>query len=142
MWYLVLIALWSFAAASVSWHLAAKQGRNAQRWSLWTLLFAGLPLIWLIMSDLFRLPKFGTPVGRISLHICCEKQSWAAVADFGHAGGVDLDLGKCENCGAYLMAVSYTGPTTYVVISNERAEEFLKLQGTPELKKALKHWVD
>ncbi len=135
---LSLIVLWSLAAAFVSWQVAAKQGRDAKRWALGTLLFVGLPLIWLIIHDLFALPTFGSA----RRHTCCDSLSWTVVADFGHAGGVDLDLGKCENCGAYLMAVFYVDSTNYVVISNEQAEHFLTLHGTPELKKALKNWVD
>ncbi len=137
-WFLSLIVLWTVVAAFASWHVAAKQGRNAKRWALWTLLLAGLPLIWLIIHDLFAMPTFGSA----RKPICCDNRSWTAVADFGHAGGVDLDLGKCENCGAYLMAVFYVSSTNYVVISNEQAEHFLTLHGTPELKKALKNWVD
>ena len=64
------------------------------------------------------------------------------IADFDSAGGFDLDLGRCASCGTWLMAVWYVGSTTYNVISQERAEYFLKLQGTPELRKALKAWVD
>ncbi len=136
--FLSLIVLWTVAAAFASWHVAAKQGRDAKRWALWTLLLAGLPLIWLMIHDLFAMPTFGSA----RKPTCCDNRSWTAVADFGHAGGVDLDLGKCENCGAYLMAVFYVSSTNYVVISNEQAENFLTLQGTPELRKALKNWVD
>ena len=35
----------------------------------------------------------------------------------------------------------YVASTNYVVISDEQADHFLTLQGTPELKKALKNWV-
>jgi hypothetical protein len=133
-----LIVLWSVVAASTGWRVAAEQGRNPGRWALATLLLGGLPLIWLVIHGLFAMPTFGSA----TRHTCCDNQSWTAVADFGHAGGVDLDLGTCENCGAYLMAVFYVSSTNYVVISNEQAEHFLKLQGTPELKKALKNWVD
>ncbi len=133
-----LIVLWSLAAAFASWHLASKQGRDPKRWALGSLLLAGLPLVWLISHDLFAMPTFGSAVR----HTCCDDRSWTAIADFGHAGGVDLDLGKCENCGAYLMAVFYVSSTIYLVISNEQAENFLSLHGTPELKKALKNWVD
>ena len=136
-WFLWLIVIWSVAAAFASWHVASKQGRDTKRWALWTLLFAGLPLIWLIICDLFALPTFGSA----KRHTCCDDLSWTAVADFDHAGGVDLDLGKCENCGAYLMAVSYVESTNYVVISNDRAEYLLSLHGTPELKKVLKNWM-
>ncbi|MCZ6588576.1 MAG: hypothetical protein O7B24_11590 [Alphaproteobacteria bacterium] len=87
--------------------------------------------------NLFGWPTFGSA----KRHTCCDQQSWTAVWDFGHAGGVDLDLGKCENCGAYLMAVFYVDSTNYVVISNEQAQHFLTLHDTPELKKALKKWV-
>ena len=118
--------------------MTSKQGRDARRWALGSLLLASLPLVWLISHDLFAMPTFGSA----KRHTCCDDLSWAAVADFGHAGGVDLDLGKCENCGAYLMAVFYVESTNYVVISNEQAELFLTLHGTPELKKALKNWVD
>jgi hypothetical protein len=136
-WSLFLVVLWSLVAAFASWRVAAKQGRNAKRWALWTLLLGGLPLIGLIIHELFALPTFGAAASRT----CCDQQSWTAVADFDHAGGVDLDLGKCENCGVYLMAVFYVVSTNYVVITNELAEHFLALQGTPELKKALKNWV-
>ena len=73
-------------------------------------------------------------------HRCCDAQSFEVTADFEHAGGVDL--GRCVNCSAWLMAVWYHGSTTYNVISQERAEYFLKLQDTPELRRALKAWVD
>ena len=63
-----------------------------------------------------------------------------AIADFDHAAGVDL--GRCASCGAWLMAVWYHRSTTYNVISKERAEYFLDLQGTPELRRVLKAWVD
>ena len=141
-WSLWLILIWSVAAAFASWHMAAKQGRDPKRWALWTLLFAGLPLFWLIIHDLFALPTFGSAVEPASRQTCCDDQSWTAIADFGHAAGVDLDLGKCGSCGAHLMAVFYVESTNYVVISNEQAEHLLNLQGTPELKKALKNWVD
>jgi len=134
---LTLFVLWSVIGAFISWRLAAKQGRNRKHWTLATVLLGGLPAIWLIISDLFAMPTFGTAVK----HTCCENQSWTAIADFGHAGGVDLDLGKCENCGAYLMAVFYVSSTNYVVISREQADEFLALGDTPERKKALKNWV-
>ena len=133
-----LILLVPVAAAFASWWLADRQGRSAKPWVLWTLLLGGLPLIYLMIHDLFALPKFGTAVR----HGCCADRSWTPLADFGHAAGVDLDLGRCGNCGAYLMAVFYVESTNYVVISQEEAERFLKLQGTPELKKALKNWVD
>ena len=132
---LSVFVLWCFAAACTSWFVAAKRGRDAKRWALGALLFAGLPVVWLIINDIFALPTFGAA----KMHTCCDNQSWTAVEDFGHAGGVDLDLGKCENCDAYLMAVFYVSSTNYVVISNEQAEYFLTLCGTPELKKALKN---
>ena len=40
------------------------------------------------------------------------------------------------------MAVVYVSSTNHVRISDERAEEFLALQGTRELKRVLKAWVD
>ena len=68
---------------------------------------------------------------------------WTPVADFGHAGGFDLDLGRCAACDVYLMAVFYEPSTTYVVISDELAQEFLSLRDDPaRLKQALKKWVD
>jgi hypothetical protein len=135
---LYLIVLLPVVAAFASWRLAARQGRSAKLWAFWTLLLGGLPLIFLMIYDLFRLPKFGTA----PRYDCCADQSWTPLADFGHAAGADFDLGRCENCGTYLMAVFYVQSTNYVVISKERAEYFLKLQGTPELKKALKNWFD
>lgn len=132
-----LVVILSAVAALLSWRVAASQGRNAKIWALWTFLLGGLPLILLLIQGLFALPKFSAGIK----HTCCAKQSWTPVADFGHAGGVDLDLGKCDSCGEYLMAVFYVESTTYVVISKELAKRFLKLQGTPELKKVLKNWV-
>ncbi len=141
---LYLIVLLPAAAAFASWRLAARQGRPAKPWALWTLLLGGLPLIFLMIHELFGPPKhFGLPkFGTAARHGCCADQSWTPLADFGHAAGVDLDLGRCENCGAYLMAVFYVQSTNYVVISKERAEHFLELHGTPELKTALKNWLD
>jgi hypothetical protein len=76
-------------------------------------------------------------------HKCCENQEWVGVADLGHAAGVDFDLGKCKNCGRYLMAVFYTGPeSTYVVIRRSTAEAWLRLQGTDELRRRLKKWFE
>ena len=135
---IILLFLVPVLAAPVSWHLASRQGRPAMAWALWTLLLGGLPLIMLVIFDLFPWPKFGGG----TRYTCCDQQSWTSVADFGHAGGCDLDLGKCAACGTYLMAVGYHGPANHVVLSDERAQYFLGLQGTPALKKALKDWVD
>lgn len=137
----LLVAAWSLCAAIGSWHLAARQGRNARRWTLATVLLAGLPLIWLVIHDLFAMPTAGSTTSAPTRHMCCDNQSWTPIADFGHAGGCDLDLGQCEACGAYLMAVFYVSSTNYVVVSKEEAERFLRLHGTPALKKALKDWV-
>ena len=136
-WFTLLIVVWSVAAAIAGWHVARGQGRDPRGWALASLLLGGLPLIWLIIDRTFALPKFG----EAGVRRCCDNQSWTAVADFGHAGGVDLDLGRCENCGAYLMAVFYVASTNYVAISKEQAERFLALQGKPGFKKALKAWV-
>ncbi len=133
-WILVAVLL----ATLVSWRLALKQRRDAWRWTAATLLLGGLPVLWLVIHELFGRPATVEEPARRG---CCDRQSWTAVADFGHAGGVDLDLGKCENCGAYLMAVFYVTTTNYVVISRQQAEHFLSLKGTPELKPALKRWV-
>jgi hypothetical protein len=126
------------ATALASAYVASRRGRPAIRWALWTLALGGLPLVLLLIIDLFSLPKArgGTR------HRCCDNLTWTPVADFGHAGGTDLDLGRCAACGAYLMAVGYAGSTTYVVVSPEKAQRFLSLQGTPELAKALKRWVE
>ena len=143
-WSLSLAVIWSIAATAASWRLAAKQGRNAGAWAIASLLFSGLPLIWLVIHALFDPPRPATAhgdEGRRQRHRCCENQSWVAVADFGHAGGVDLDLGRCASCGAYLMAVFYVSSTSYVAVSDEQARDFLALLGTPALKKALKAWV-
>ena len=75
-------------------------------------------------------------------YTCCSKQEWEPVADLGHTAGVDFDLGRCKNCGTYLMAVFYVNSITYNVLSKQEAERFLKLQGSPELKKSLKRWFD
>lgn len=124
-------------AALASWHLAKRQGRSAWQWALWTFLLGGLPLVLLVIHALFAPPRFGSRPPD-----CCAEQDWTALADLGHAAGADFDLGRCRSCGAHLMAVFYVASTTYVVISKEQAEGFLALQGTPELKKALKAWLD
>ncbi len=72
---------------------------------------------------------------------CCSDQEWTHVADFGHTAGFDFDLGRCANCGAYLLAVAYADRPTIHVIGKSEAESFLRLDGTPELKKALRRWV-
>lgn len=137
---LSLLAIWLAFSAFVSWHLAAQQGRNARGWAIATVLGCGIPLIWLMINNILPPPPtFGSTARR---HTCCDKRSWIDVAELGHAGGCDLDLGWCENCGAYLMAVFYVNSTNYVVLSDERAEHFLRLEGTPQLKKELKSWVD
>ena len=78
----------------------------------------------------------------MSEYICCSEQEWEPVADLGHTAGVDFDLGRCKNCGTYLMAVFYVNSTTYNVLSKQQGERFLKLQGSPELKKSLRQWFD
>ncbi len=73
---------------------------------------------------------------------CCEHMSWESVADLGSAAGADFDLGKCTNCGSYIMCIFYYASENYVPIGKEMAERFLNLKGTPELKKALKRWFN
>jgi hypothetical protein len=74
---------------------------------------------------------------------CCENLRWTPVAGFGHAAGCDLDLGKCESCGSFVMCVWYAS-ATYIRISNERAEFLQKLQreDPDRLRLILKKWVD
>ena len=78
----------------------------------------------------------------MSQYRCCSEMEWEAVADLGHTAGVDFDLGRCKNCGTYLMAVFYVNSITYNVLSDQQAKRFLKLQGSDTLKKALKRWLD
>ena len=108
---------------------------------IWAILGGGLTLGFMLSRRLFALPKFGgtSPADR---HRCCDDQSFEVTTDFNHVAGCDLDLGRCASCGTWLMAVYYAGSTTYNVITQERAEYFLELQGTPELRRALKAWVD
>jgi hypothetical protein len=75
---------------------------------------------------------------------CCANPEWTPVADFGHAAGFDLDLGRCANCGRYLMSVYYYGASNYVPVSDDRAKEWLALQEEDplRLKAALKKWID
>jgi hypothetical protein len=73
---------------------------------------------------------------------CCSEREWEPVADLGHTAGVDFDLGRCKNCGTYLMAVFYVNSITYNVLSKQQGERFLRLQGSPELKRSLKRWFD
>lgn len=58
--------------------------------------------------------------------------------------GIDLDLGRCEGCGEYVMCVSYYGSANYVRVSEERAKYLLALQREdPErLRKVLKAWIN
>ena len=77
----------------------------------------------------------------MSSSTCCNDQEWTPVADFGHAAGFDFDLGRCGRCGAYPLAVAYADWPTVHVIGEEEALAFLKLEGTPELRKALRRWV-
>ncbi len=73
---------------------------------------------------------------------CCENMEWEMVADLDSAAGADFDLGKCTNCGLYVMCIFYYASENYIPISKGMAERFLSLQGTPELKKALKRWFN
>ena len=59
-------------------------------------------------------------------YVCCSEQEWEPVADLGHAAGVDFDLGRCKNCGTYLMGMFHVSSTTYNVLSNMF---FLRLTG-------------
>ena len=135
---LAVVLLLLLGATGLSWHLAGRQERSSRRWALWTFLLGGLPLVVLLIHDVFGMPRFSEP----QRSTCCPDQVWVAVADFGYAAGVDLDLGRCASCASYLMAVFYVESTNYIPISDERAEHLLALQGTPELKKELKRWFD
>ncbi len=73
---------------------------------------------------------------------CCEHMSWESVADLGSAAGADFDLGQCHNCGSSVMCIFYYTSENYIPISQGMAERFLSLQGTPELKRALKRWFN
>jgi hypothetical protein len=75
---------------------------------------------------------------------CCNGLTWTAVADFGHAAGVDIDLGRCSVCGSYLMCATYGASATYHRVSEERAAHYLSLQKEdPErLRLVLRKWVD
>ncbi len=110
-------------------------------WWLWGWLVGGLTISFMLSRRLFALPKV-RDVSPEDRHRCCEQQRFEAVADFGHVTGFDLDLGRCASCGAWLMAVFWAASTTYNMISQEQAERFLELQGTPELRRALKAWVN
>ena len=79
---------------------------------------------------------------KLSVNACCSEQEWEPVADLGHTAGVDFDLGRCKNCGTYLMAVFYVSSTTYNVLSEQQAERFLRLRGSPVLRKALRRWLE
>ena len=109
-------------------------------WWLWGSIVGGLGICLMVSRRLFALPKVGSakPVDR---HRCCERQSFELVADFGEVKGFDIDLGRCTSCDAWLMAVFWVSSTTYNVISQAQAERYQGLQGTPELRRALKTWV-
>lgn len=78
----------------------------------------------------------------MSVHRCCDNMQWTPVADFGHTGGFDFDLGRCAACGRYLMAVGYADVPTINVIDDAEAERFLELQQTGGLAAALRKWAD
>ena len=75
---------------------------------------------------------------------CCEAIQWKLVADFDSVTGIDLDLGRCEACGEYVMCVSYYGHDNYVRVTEERAKYLLALQREdPErLRRVLKAWAN
>ncbi len=106
-------------------------------WALASVALGGLPTLWLLFYFIFGWSKFD----EATKQSCCDNRSGTGLADFGYVGGVELSLGRCENCGSYRMAVSYAATTKYAVISEELAEYLLALQGTPELKKVLRKWV-
>ncbi len=107
----------------------------------WAGLIGSLAIGLHLSRRLFALPKFdgASPEER---HTCCDRQQFEQVADLEQAGGFDFDLGRCASCGAWLMAVFWGASTTCNVIPEEQAEHFLGLQGTPELRRALKAWVN
>lgn len=72
---------------------------------------------------------------------CCDSKEWIGVADFDRAAGFDFYLGRCANCSSYLLSVSYADWPTLHVLGKQEAEEFLRLKGTPMLRKALRRWV-
>jgi len=76
---------------------------------------------------------------------CCENMKWEEVADLGHASGVDLDLGRCKQCGTYVMAIYsyFHGTPVYVTVNPADAERFISLLGRlHELRVALKDWLE
>ena len=133
-----LLLLVPLAAAGPAWWLARRQGRRAGRWAVWTLALGGLPLLWLTIEDIFGLPKATSQVR----YRCCAGMTLAPVADLGHAASCDFELDRCVVCAAYVMAVDYYGAVIHVVIRDDRAKRFLALRGKPELKRALKAWID
>ncbi|MEQ9640657.1 MAG: hypothetical protein RIM84_11595 [Alphaproteobacteria bacterium] len=78
----------------------------------------------------------------MSAYRCCDKMEWSAVADFGHTGGFDFDLGRCAACGRYLMSIAYADVPTVHVLSDDEAERFLALRETGGLNAALRKWAD
>lgn len=83
-------------------------------------------------------------MGETSRYRCCDQFDWVAVADFGHVAGVDLDLGRCDRCGRYVMAVfePQEGSLTRVCLTNAEAQTFLSRQGDPAgLRAVLQAWV-
>lgn len=110
-------------------------------WLLGGGLMGGLVIVLTVSRRLFALPKI-RELSFDDRHRCCDSQRFEAAADFGEVTGFDLELGRCANCDAWLMAVFWASSTTYNVISQEQAERFLRLQGTPELHRALETWVN
>ena len=68
--------------------------------------------------------------------------TWTPVADFGHTGGFDFDLGRCARCTRYLMAIAYADVPTIHVLDDAEAERFLELEKTGGLNAALRKWAD
>ncbi|MGR9107393.1 MAG: hypothetical protein ACU843_10745 [Gammaproteobacteria bacterium] len=108
-----------------------------QTWFWLVVVLLEIILAFWLARRLFGLPKSKNT----NRHRCCEDFEWQEIADLGEAAGVDFELGRCTNCGAFILSVFYVSSTTYNVISKQRAEAFLALQGKAELKKALKRWI-
>ena len=79
-----------------------------------------------------------------SRYRCCDRFEWVFLADFGRVAGVDLDLGRCGQCGMFVMAVvePQGGSLTRVCLTNAEAQTFLSRQDDPAgLEAVLQAWL-
>ncbi len=80
--------------------------------------------------------------GRIVSVPCCAKPVWINIRDLGTANALEFDLGRCADCGQYVMHIYYQGTSGYWVVAEEDAAELLEAAPGPERKALINRWLD